>query len=146
MVARIIFVSILLLLLLIESTLISYPFVFILIFLLFMRYQTISTLIIVLVVSIMLDALRVIPVGTTAIFSFAVFFVLFLYNRSIKLGEMILLFVAGFLTTLVYSYIAQYPINLVLHFLVFAALFVVAYTVHQKTHKKSSSSYNPFIA
>lgn len=145
MISRIIFIGILLLLLLIESTLISYPFTFILIFFLFMRNQSISTLLIVLIMSFMLDSLRVIPVGTTAIFSFAVFFVLFLYNRSIELGEMIILFIAGFLATLVYCYVAKYPINIFFHTLVFASLFVVSYIVHQKKHRRRSNGYNPFI-
>jgi hypothetical protein len=83
--------------------------------------------------SIILDAIRVVPVGTTALFSFATFFVLFLYNRSIQLGEMVLLFIAGFFITIFYSYIAHYPINALLHALVFSALFLVTYTIHQKT-------------
>jgi hypothetical protein len=58
---------------------------------------------------------------------------------------MFLLFVAAFFATLVYGYVAQYPINPVLHMLVFSSLFIVAYTVHQKGHKKSKDYYNPFI-
>ena len=145
MISRIIFIGILLLLLLIQSTLVSYPFTFILIFFLFMRHQSISTLLIVLVMSFILDSLRVIPVGTTAIFSFAVFFVLFLYNRSIELGEMIILFIAGFMATLVYCYVAKYPINLFFHTFIFLLLFGVSYLVHQKKQKRKSNMYNPFI-
>jgi hypothetical protein len=145
MISRILFIGIVTILILIESTLISYPFVFILIFLLFMRYQTVSTLVIVLVMSIILDAVRVVPIGTTALFSFATFFMLFLYNRSIELGEMFLLFIAGFFITLFYGYVAEYPINGLLHFLVFATLLLVAYTVQQKTiRKKMHASYIQF--
>jgi hypothetical protein len=135
----------LLLLILIESTLISYPFVFILIFLLFMRYQSISTLIIVLLISSILDAIRVVPVGTTALFSFTIFFILFLYNRTIQLGEMALLFVAGFFITLGYSYIADYPINALLHILVFLTLFCISYLLHQKKlRQKMHATYIQF--
>lgn len=132
MITRIVFFVILLLLLLLESTLISYPFVFVLIFLLFMRYQTIGTLVTVLIIGFMLDSLRVVSVGITPLFSFGLFFILFLYNRSLHLGELALLLVACFAATLLYSSVAHYPINLVLHVLVFTALFVVVYTVQQK--------------
>lgn len=145
MIRRILFISILLILILIESTLISYPFVFILIFLLFMRDQSIFTLILVLIMSSILDIVRVVPVGSTAIFSFTIFFVLFLYNRSIHLGEMALLFIAGFFITIFYSYVTQYPINAILHILVFATLFLVTYLLHQKNmRKKMHASYIQF--
>ncbi len=144
MLARIIFVVILLILLMIESTLIAYPFVFILLFLLFMRYQTIGTLVIVLVIGSMLDSLRVIPLGITPLFSFGLFFILFLYNRSLHLGQVLLVFTACFFATLGYSYVAQYPINMILHSLVFTALFMVAYTVHRKK-QTNNSPFGPFV-
>lgn len=144
MLTRIVFIAILLILLVIESTLIAYPFVFILLFLLFMRYQTIGTLVIVLVIGSMLDSLRVVPIGITPLFSFGLFFVLFLYNRSLHLGQLLLVFITCFFATIGYSYVAHYPINIVQHSLVFAALFMVAYTVHRKK-QTSNSPFGPFV-
>lgn len=135
---KIAFSIILLLLLLVESTLVAYPFVFILIFLLFMREQSIATLIIVLIAGFMLDSLRVIPLGTTPLFSFGLFFVLFLYNRALHLGEVMLLLAVCFAATVLYSMVAHYPIHWWLHVLVFVSLFVVVYKVHQKKHLRRS--------
>lgn len=144
MVILFLFTAIILSLLVIESTLVSYPFVFILLFLLFMRYQTIGTLIIVLVLGCMLDVLRVVTIGITPLFSFGLFFVLFLYNRSLNLGQFLLIFIACFFATLLYSYVAKYPINLVLHAFVFTSLFVVAYTIHRKK-QTAHSPFGPFV-
>ncbi len=135
------FFVILILLLVIESTIISYPFVFILLFLMFMRYQTIGTLIVVMIVGSILDSLRVVSVGITPLFSFTLFFVLFLYTRKLDLRQTILVITACFFATLVYSHVTHYPINLLLHFVVFFALFVIAYIVHRKRSKESS----PFV-
>lgn len=129
---------ILAILLLIESTFIAYPFVFVLLFLLGMRYPSIWTLGIVFVTSFVLDTLRVIPLGTTSLFVFALFFFLFLYNRALHLGEIMLVLLAAFVATIIYSTIANYPFNMFLHILVFSLLFVVVYKVQQSREEKSS--------
>jgi hypothetical protein len=134
------FVIILSVLLVIESTLIAYPFVFVLLFLLFMRHQSIVTLVIVFIFGCIIDSLRVVPLGTTALFSFGLFFILFLYNRSLQLSEIMLLLIACFGATFIYSIVAHYPLNIVLHLLVFSLLFVVVYKVRRK-HEAQASPY-----
>lgn len=137
------FSIILIFLLIIESTIVSYPFIFVLLFFLFMRYQTITTLVMVLLTGSLLDNLRLVPVGLTPLILFGLFFILFLYTRKIDVRQILIIFITCFFATIFYSYVANYPINLLFHLIVFSALFMVAFITHRK--KKSSYSFSPFV-
>ncbi len=143
MIRNILFFIILLLLVLIESTLIAYPFVFILMFLLFMRSQTISTLIMVFIIGLILDSVRIIPFGITPMISFGLFFLLFLYNKALHLRGLFLILLACFAATMGYAFVAQYPFSPFMHMCVFVLLSLVLYKVSRK-QRKTTSVFSPY--
>lgn len=122
----ILFFLFLALFLVLELTIFSIPFVFILSIVLLSFYRTPLAFIFVLMSGIFLDALRVDNFGFTPIFIFATFLVIHLYESYFGSSDFVVISLITVIATFMYAYILSYSlIGVILMFLLITILFYI---------------------
>lgn len=119
-----------------ESVLVSFPFVLLLLIILFLYEQDTATLVFAFVVSLLLDASRSWTFGATALFFFSVALLLVLYKRTFEAKEYVpmLLFTAFFVV--IYAFLASYSIAFTV---MFVAVLMGGYWVLLSLQKRKTT-------
>lgn len=112
--------------LMLELTIFSLPFIFILSIVFLALYRTPLAFISVFVSGILLDALRIDNFGITPIFIFTTFLIIHLYERYFGSSDFLVIALITVIATFIYAYILSYSlIGVILMFLVATILFYV---------------------
>lgn len=108
-----------------ESTLIVFPVFLIISVLLFVLFPKIPVLVGVFLGSIILDILKVTTIGFTALFIFTIFLVLNIYIKSVDIKDFKVVLIITFISSIAYSYLSSYSVNLIIYLLIFGITYGV---------------------
>jgi len=129
---KVVFMVLALLGIMVESAVVSFPFVVLLLIVLFLYEADTSTVVFAFITSLLLDASRSFPFGATALFFFSVALLLVFYKRTFEVKEYfpMILFTAFFV--LIYAVLASYSVAFTLVVLVVALGGYWAFAMIQK--------------
>lgn len=122
--------------LLIESTFSFFPLVLIFSYFLFFAWSDFRALLIILLVSFVLDSLRVVNFGITPLFIFTSFLLLFLYKKIFTLSDPRIIFTITLTFGIIYSKIVGYGTNII-----FSSILLVAFLVLFKYFQTKNYSF-----
>lgn len=116
----------------IDSTLVSFPLVFILSVYLLMLFKKKRVYIIVFLTTLVLDALRVEPLGVSAIAVFATSFLISLYSRQLHAADIFFLTVFIFGASFIYGNFVGYSSSVLLYLLSFVFVNILFFVLYSK--------------
>lgn len=109
-----IFIAILFLSLLLESTVIGFPLVLVFSIILFLNDESKKTLVYIFFASFLLDAVRAETVGASALFIFTVLLLMDFYKRNFEVRDMKLMLLMNAIATIAYAKVFGYEIVFVI--------------------------------
>lgn len=125
MITKSILIVLLFLMLVIESTFIAYPFVLVVSLFAITVFRSNRILIAIFTLTLLLDIVRVIPLGTTTLFVFAFALLSSFYQRSLHAADVLIFAGVIFVISIVYSIVTFYSVNIFLSIAVFASILAV---------------------
>lgn len=129
---KILFAVLLLLLLLVETTIISYPFIFIFSLFSMLIFKSVRMAIFVFVIGILLDTLRVVPIGMTSVLVLTFGIAVSFYARSLHAADILIFSGVIFILTLIYSILAHYPLSIFWSVVTFGSILFLLYSIFSK--------------
>ncbi len=129
---EIIFILLLILALFVESTLVNFPLVLVLSLYMVVVFKSTRITIAVFLAAFSIDALRVVPMGTTPMIVSAMALFGLVYQRSLHFADILLLTVLIGVVTVGYSMYAGYGLTFFPSIIVFTLILVVFYRMYDK--------------
>ncbi|HVT00942.1 MAG TPA: hypothetical protein VHE53_01755 [Patescibacteria group bacterium] len=108
-----------------ESSLISLPIVFILCLITYFLYPEISTIIFVFFIGLILDTLRITPIGLSSLAIIASIGIVELIKNAIEFKDIKLITTFLFVASYIYARLFSYSPNILVYFLIFLFSFVI---------------------
>lgn len=118
--------------LLFDATLFSVPIVFPLCLLCYILYPDLETIVVSLLAGIVLDSIRLTPMGATVLIMALSFCILETVKRSLALKDYKLIILILFIASYVFATIFSYSNNLLIYVLIYAGVGVAAYYLSKK--------------
>lgn len=132
MAVKIFFTILLIFSLIIESTLIAFPLVFVLSLFILALYKNSWMLAVVFLFAFAVDAIRVAPLGLTPAILMGCAILFSFYQRTLHAADIVIFSVIIFALSIIYDVVAGYPISIGWSMVVFGFLWLVLYSVYKE--------------
>ncbi len=121
-------IPIFLALLFFESTIISFPLVFLFSVILFLTKKNVGVFLLILIFTLLLDSLRISPLGLTSLFLFSLFCIIMFFEKIFAAEGLWLGVILSVIVLEIYRHTVSYPFSPVLFLVVLvgASFFVYA--------------------
>lgn len=123
----------------IESTVFSFPITLLSVLLLFVFTRSVDVFLLAFFVGIVLDILKVHPVGISSAYFILYIFLTSLYSRKYEIETLLFVFIMGLMGSFIYSFLVEHTIRLLNAFsiaVIGGILFVTFQMIRRKTASK----------
>ena len=124
--------------LVLDSTLISLPLVAAICILMYLLYPDIATLVIIFLAGLVIDSLRLAPLGATSLFLVVSCASIYLYENTFELKDLTFAVILLFIFTNIYGLLFGYGVNIVMNLILFALAGGLVYYFGRKQHPSFS--------
>jgi len=116
----------------IDSTIVSFPFVFIISVFLLMLFKKKRVYLFVFLSTLIFDSLSTNPLGVTTVGVFATSFLISMYSRQLHAADIFFLTVFIFIASFVYGNFAGYTLSPLLYISTFIVVLILFFTLYSK--------------
>lgn len=134
---RTLFILLLIVSMIAESSLVSFPFFLIASIMYFLYDNSLQNMMIVFMSALALDVLVLSPIGSHALFIFITFFVMTLYKKSYESDTVWFLIIFGLLAILFYQVVFSYPFHILLFSMTIGLFMVFTMSVIARKNRQS---------